>query len=75
MSLAATRQHHPTSEQPACIMQSGNPFDVIGAISSGMRGAWVKRSERACFDPWEIQPTTTVSDIGELKDEIEAQER
>jgi 2-haloacid dehalogenase len=54
---------------------SGNPFDVIGAISSGMRGAWVKRSERACFDPWEIQPTTTVSDIGELKDEIEAQER
>jgi 2-haloacid dehalogenase len=54
---------------------SGNPFDVIGAISSGMRGAWVKRSERACFDPWEIQPTTTVSDIGELKEAVEAQER
>ena len=54
---------------------SGNPFDVIGAISSGMRGAWVKRSEQACFDPWEIQPTTTVTNIGELKDAIEAQER
>lgn len=50
---------------------SGNPFDVIGAISSGMRGAWVKRSERAFFDPWEIQPTTSVSNIGELKDALE----
>lgn len=54
---------------------SGNPFDVIGAISSGMRGAWVKRSERACFDPWEIQPTTTVSHIGELKDALETARR
>lgn len=54
---------------------SGNPFDVIGAISSGMRGAWVKRSAHACFDPWEIQPTTTVTNIAELKEAIEAQER
>jgi len=54
---------------------SGNPFDVIGAISSGMRGAWVKRSERAYFDPWEIQPTTTVSHIGELKNALETAAR
>lgn len=54
---------------------SGNPFDVIGAISSGMRGAWVKRSERAFFDPWEIQPTTTVSHIGELKNALESSGR
>jgi 2-haloacid dehalogenase len=45
---------------------SGNPFDVIGAISAGMRGAWVKRSSQAVFDPWEIQPTLTVGNITEL---------
>ncbi len=45
---------------------SGNPFDVIGAISAGMRGAWIKRSPQAVFDPWEIQPTLTVGSIVEL---------
>lgn len=45
---------------------SGNPFDVIGALSAGMRGAWVKRSSRAVFDPWEIQPTLTVASLVEL---------
>ena len=45
---------------------SGNPFDVIGAISAGMRGAWVKRSPQSVFDPWEIQPTLTVANIIEL---------
>ena len=45
---------------------SGNPFDVIGAISAGMRGAWIRRSPKAVFDPWEIQPTLTVGSIVEL---------
>lgn len=45
---------------------SGNPFDVIGAISAGMRGAWVKRAPQAVFDPWEIQPTLAVGSIVEL---------
>lgn len=45
---------------------SGNPFDVIGAISAGMRSAWLKRSPQAVFDPWEIQPTLTVGTILEL---------
>jgi len=45
---------------------SSNPFDVIGAVSSGMKAAWVRRSPEAVFDPWEIQPTATVSGIGEL---------
>jgi len=49
---------------------SGNPFDVIGAISSGMRGAWVRRSAATCFDPWEITPTITISHLGELKDNL-----
>jgi len=45
---------------------SGNPFDVIGAISAGMHGAWVRRSPQAVFDPWEIQPTLTVANLVEL---------
>ena len=42
---------------------SSNPFDVIGAISAGMRGAWLQRSPDAVFDPWGIQPTVTVGGI------------
>jgi 2-haloacid dehalogenase len=45
---------------------SGNPFDVIGAISAGMHGAWVKRNAQAVFDPWEIQPSLTVTSLVEL---------
>jgi 2-haloacid dehalogenase len=45
---------------------SGNPFDVIGAISAGMHGVWVRRAPEAVFDPWGIEPTLTVSNIGEL---------
>ncbi len=45
---------------------SGNPFDVIGAISAGMRGAWVRRSTDAIFDPWGIEPTITIRSLGEL---------
>lgn len=47
---------------------SGNPFDVIGAISAGLNGVWVKRSEQAVFDPWEIEPTVTVANFAELFD-------
>jgi len=49
---------------------SGNPFDVIGAISAGMRGAWVRRSADAVFDPWGIEPTVTVTSLGELAEAI-----
>ncbi len=50
---------------------SGNPFDVIGAISAGMRGAWVKRSPKAIFDPWEFEPSITVEKISDLAGAIE----
>ena len=50
---------------------SGNSFDVIGALSAGMRGVWVKRSDKALFDPWEIQPTATVSRLTELTEAID----
>ena len=49
---------------------SGNPFDVIGAISAGMHGAWVQRSAEAIFDPWGIEPTVTVKSLDELADSI-----
>ena len=45
---------------------SSNPFDVIGAVSAGMRAAWVRRSPQAVLDPWEIVPTATVADLQAL---------
>ena len=49
---------------------SSNPFDVIGAISAGMKAAWVRRSPKAIFDPWGIEPTITVSGLLDLADRI-----
>ena len=51
---------------------SGNPFDVIGAVSAGMK-SWVKRSDRAVFDPWGIEPTVTVDSLNELCEKIASQ--
>lgn len=56
-------------------MISGNPFDVIGAISAGMKAAWVKRSEEAVFDPWGIEPTVTIGRLGELKEQLAAEKK
>lgn len=42
---------------------SGNTFDFIGAMSFGMRGAFVKRSEDVVFDPWKIEPDITVDSL------------
>lgn len=49
---------------------SSNPFDVIGAISAGLKSAWVQRSPEAIFDPWSIEPTLKVNTLLELKDAI-----
>jgi len=51
-------------------MVSSNPFDVLGALSAGMRAAWVRRSPSAVFDPWELEPTITVSGLEELADRL-----
>lgn len=45
---------------------SSNPFDVIGAISFGLRSAWVRRSSKSIFDPWGIEPTLTITGLNEL---------
>jgi 2-haloacid dehalogenase len=49
---------------------SSNPFDVIGAISVGMRAAWVRRSKEEIFDPWGIEPTLIVNSLCELNEQI-----
>jgi 2-haloacid dehalogenase len=49
---------------------SSNPFDVIGAVSAGMRAAWVKRSPEAVFDPWGIEPTITVNSLLNLSEQV-----
>lgn len=49
---------------------SSNPFDVIGAVSSGMRAAWVRRSSEAVFDPWGIEPTVIVGSLSGLADAV-----
>jgi len=49
---------------------SSNPFDVIGAISAGMKGAWVQRSLDLPYDPWGIEPTLTVRGLTELEQQF-----
>jgi len=49
---------------------SSNSFDVIGAISSGMRAVWVRRSPDALLDPWGIEPTITVNNLSNLTEQI-----
>ena len=45
---------------------SSNPFDVIGALSHGMQAAWIKRSDKAIFDPWGLEPMVTINSLMEL---------
>jgi 2-haloacid dehalogenase len=49
---------------------SSNPFDIIGAISSGMRAAWVQRSEESIFDPWDIKPTIVINKLSDIAESI-----
>ena len=45
---------------------SSNPFDVIGAVSCGMRSVWLKRTPKAIFDPWELKPTAIAESFIDL---------
>lgn len=45
---------------------SSNPFDVIGAKSQSINAAWVKRSNATVYDPWGIEPSLTIKQLGEL---------
>ncbi|WP_153914890.1 haloacid dehalogenase type II [Shewanella sp. TC10] len=45
---------------------SSNPFDVTGAISAGLKAAWIQRSPKAIFDPWELKPTSVATSLSML---------
>ncbi|MBF0288132.1 MAG: haloacid dehalogenase type II [SAR324 cluster bacterium] len=62
------RSAHSTGAESWMI--SGNPFDVIGSISAGMRAAWIQRSPETIFDPWEIQPTLILNSLSPLAVQI-----
>jgi len=53
-----------------CWLVSSNAFDVIGAVSVGMKAAWLQRSETVVFDPWEIEPSCIIRRLDELEKEI-----
>ncbi len=63
-------QHFNTStnsKKESSWLISGNAFDVMGAISYGMKAVWVQRSVKTIFDPWGIEPTAIISSLSELK--------
>lgn len=53
------------SERNAWLVSS-NSFDVIGAVSAGINAAWLKRNEIDIFDPWDSEPTITITSLAEL---------
>jgi 2-haloacid dehalogenase len=60
-----------TDSQPGTSwLVSSNPFDVIGAISAGMKAAWLQRDPKALFDPWEVNPTLTLKHLSQLPELI-----
>ncbi len=54
------------SEKEKTWLISSNPFDVQGAVSFGMKSAWLRRSPEAIFDPWGIEPTRCIDSLSEL---------
>jgi 2-haloacid dehalogenase len=53
-----------------CWLVSSNGFDVIGAVSAGMKAAWLQRSRAVVFDPWDIDATLVVNSLSELPAKI-----
>jgi 2-haloacid dehalogenase len=58
-----------SSHQEAWLVSS-NSFDVLGALSSGMKAVWLKRYPKAILDPWDIKPTLTITDLCDLPKSI-----
>jgi len=58
------------SELEQCWLVSSNAFDVIGAVSVGMKAAWLKRFDEMVFDPGEFQPSVTIRSLVDLAIEI-----
>ena len=54
-----------------CWLVSSNAFDVIGAVSAGMRAAWLRRSSDLVFDPWGIDPDLIIQSLDELPQKLD----
>ncbi len=67
--MMAERQ---ASESDHTWLVSSNGFDVIGALSTGLHAAWVKRDPDAVLDPWGYNPDLIVSKLTELQEGISA---
>jgi 2-haloacid dehalogenase len=65
----ARRVNQPIAET---WLVSGNPFDVIGAKTVGLRAAWVRRNPDAVFDPWGIEPDCVVTNLDAFADQMAA---
>ncbi|BFM04991.1 haloacid dehalogenase type II [Halioxenophilus aromaticivorans] len=65
--------HTTQSSADATWLVSSNPFDIIGAASQGLQTAWIKRSEKAVFDPWGVEPTLIVENIVALSEALAQQ--
>lgn len=53
-----------------CWLVSSNGFDVIGAVSAGMKAAWLRRSQSVVYDPWGVEPTLVIHGLDELQQQI-----
>ena len=58
------------TEPENCWLVSSNGFDVIGAVSAGMKAAWLRRSQSVVFDPWGVEPTLVMHSLDELHQKI-----
>ena len=54
------------SDKSNAWLVSSNPFDVQGAVSFGMQAAWLHRFPDVVFDPWGIEPTVVMDELGEI---------
>ncbi len=51
-----------------CWLVSSNAFDVIGAVSAGIKAAWLQRFDTVVYDPWGIEPSAIIRSLDELPD-------
>ena len=62
--------HHVVSragvEAQNCWLVSSNAFDVIGAVSAGIKAAWLHRFDNVVYDPWGIEPTHVIRSLDQL---------
>lgn len=58
------------SDKASAWLVSSNPFDVQGAVNFGMQAAWLHRFPDVVFDPWGIEPTIVMQELGEIVERV-----